>query len=134
MSLIPPDPIILSKVKHLLKSRFADDPEMLEHTYVKLGPFFTFRLKCSFRDMLSGEVKEIDNIPELINGDEKYSKQEVWDCIDSALFMHTRLKKKLTEVTSTRKGVYSIYITAKRDDKPKEEPYSDLYLDEIPVS
>lgn len=125
MSIVPPTPVILSKIKYYAKQRLCDDPTLLETVFNKFAPFFTFRLKANFRNAQTQDVSDVTDLKELTE-----EKDEIWDCIDKALFMHTRVKKKLRQ-RELNAGFYRVYLQCKRDD---QNDWSDLYLDEFPVN
>ena len=129
MSLIPPVPIVLSKLKYHIKARYKDDPE-LENVLEKLGGYYTFKLFATFRSLENGLNIEYDDMKSYIESDITQ-----WDCIDTALNMYTRLKIKLTE-SILRPGVLRLSI-GHQPENPivgMEDKWWDLYIDEIPLN
>ena len=122
MSLIPPVPLILSKMKYHILNRYKDDPDTLASVLEKLGPFYMFKLSASFRTSHEGET-EVENIKEII-----YSEVDQWDCIDTALNMLTRLKTNLKDRIS-EPGTLRTAIMFENDGR-----WFDLYLDEQPIN
>lgn len=131
MSLIPPSPIVLSKLKYLVLNKFKDDP-LLSTILERLGPFYEFKLACDFRNIVTGETLDLsEDISSLIE-----SETTQWDCIDTALNCMTKLKTNIKELKKTA-GFVRTYLKfgllTNKDDKG-EVKWFDLYLDEFPVN
>jgi hypothetical protein len=125
MSLIPPTPIVMSKLKYHIKRRLEGDP-VLDHVLEKLGPFFVFKLYADFRDVNTGIIHVFDPIGEFID-----SEETEWDCIDTALNMMTRLKNKLKQ-NDNRAGFIRIYVKCAPEVEDKK--WVDMFLDEFPIN
>jgi hypothetical protein len=122
MSLIPPTPIVLSKMKYLIQERYGESAS--QSVLTRLGPFPIFKLYAEFRDVNSGVVIEFDDIGEIIDQD-----IVEWDCIDKSLNMMTRLRIKLKENTM-KAGFLRVIVKYKFPDKE----WGDLFLDEFPIN
>lgn len=125
MSIIPPNAIILSKMKYLIKERY---PEKCDDILEMLGPFPTFILYAEYRDIKTGVSTEFEDIHNMIdNGLPK-------DCddIDVALNMLTRLKTKIKEQVKSV-GIVRVMLKFNLPTFP-DGKFSDLYLDEYPIN
>lgn len=124
MSLIPPTPLIMSKLKYLIERKIID-LELRDQYLANLGPFFVFRLRASFRNLVNGEEIALGDIEEYIG-----SKFVSWDCIDTALNMFTRMKGHLKSLI-TDPGVLRLSIESRVDGGLA---WSDLMIDEFPIN
>ena len=125
MSLLPPNPIVLSKLKYHIMNKVGKDDPLYEQILEKLAPYPMFRLEADFRSTITGKCLSFDDIPKHILCD-----VAEWDCIDTALNMMTRLKKVLKEMP-LEAGFMRIYL------KSRDEPtraWHDLFLDEFPLN
>ena len=86
MSILPPAPIILSKLKYHILNRFKDDSS-LDSVLEKLGPYPVFQLKAEFRSLENGTINKLVEISKYIE-----SETIQWDCVDTALNMYTRMR------------------------------------------
>jgi len=125
MSIVPPTPIVLSKLKYHLKNKLPEDE--YKTLYEKLGPFYLFSLEASYRRFgyPTEEVLAEEDLLEIIE-----CKENEWDCIDTALNMHTRLKTRLFEKNFGNPGVLRVSLRGK-----VETPGSvwfDIHHDELP--
>ena len=130
MSLIPPVPLILSKLRFHVMSRYKDDPD-LERVLAKLGPYYRFSVKASFRSLENGATVEYNDMKDYLESD-----VTEWICIDTALNMYTRLKNKLREVIMSP-GVLRIALVQQPEEPiPDRDPtlWYDLLIDEIPLN
>jgi hypothetical protein len=97
----------------------------LENALSRMGPFYVFRLYADFRDTTGAtSIISDDEIRNLTN-----QGQLEWDCIDTALNLHCRLKKELSH-QAKRPGVFRVMVKARHERMPEGE-WSDLYLDEF---
>ena len=125
MSILPPTPIILSKLKYHILNRFKDDSS-LDSVLEKLGPYPVFQLKAEFRSLENGTINKLVEISKYIE-----SETIQWDCVDTALNMYTRMRKHLREAV-TSPGVIRLSIVHKPENSENE--WNDLYLDEHPIN
>ena len=125
--MLPPVPLVLSKLKYHIRSRYKDDPE-LENVLKKLGPYYTFRICATFRSLENGLNVEYTDIASYIE-----SETIEWDCIDTALNMFTRLKTKLRESIQSP-GVLRVSIEHREEGSPVDARFFDLYVDEQPLN
>ncbi len=125
MSLIPPTPLINSKLKYHIKSRIRDPDEQLRILEM-LGPYYEFKLTANFRSLINGTCNELDDIGSYIG-----AQQTVWDDIDHALNMFTRMKKFLLGSLESP-GVLRLGICHRVECS--SDPWSDMYVDEQPVN
>lgn len=123
MSLIPPVPLVLSKLKYHIMNRYKDDEEEMKRVLQKLGPFYNFKLSASFRDSYD-RTTEITDIRDLID-----CETDVWDCIDTALFMLTRMKDAIKSRTTATGFLRTSIMFDGPDDR-----WFELYLDEQPIN
>jgi hypothetical protein len=129
MSLIPPAPLILSKLKYHIQKRLNDTPELMEKVLDKLGPYYLFSLRAEFRSLENGTINPLKNMKEYIDSD-----IHEWDCIDTALNMYTRMKTHLTGMINNP-GVLRISIVHRLDEMDVDkDKWFDLLLDEFPIN
>ena len=142
MSLIPPTPVVMSKIKYLLKHRLEPEKsgansDLYELMLERTKPHFEFKLRAKFRSLVDEAHQDILDVQTVIELTDSFKKNEdgdyVTDCIDSALNMHTRLKTTLKS-NITKVGIISVYLQCRFDEKSQSpiRQWSDLYLDEIP--
>jgi len=126
MSILPPTPIVKSKILYLLKQKL--EQPLLDEVLEKLKPFPVFRLKASFRSNETTEKIQFsdDEIISMIRGLEEFSRRNSWDCIDQCLNMYRRLKDPLLESLCNKKGVVTRLIEVKMEG----EDYSEMFQDE----
>jgi hypothetical protein len=126
MSILPPTPIVKSKILYLLKQKL--EQPLLDEVLEKLKPFPVFRLKASFRSNETTEKIQFsdDEIISMITGLEEFSRRNSWDCIDQCLNMYRRLKDPLLESLCNKKGVVTRLIEVKMEG----EDYSEMFQDE----
>ena len=129
MSLIPPNPVILSKFKYLIEAKYKDDPEQLKIVSEKLGPFPIFKLEGGYRNP-KGEIIEFEDIEDIIE-----SPIVEWDDIDIALNMLTRMKTKMREKILTPGFLrFMLKFHMPHMIKDEQKCWADLYLDEFPIN
>lgn len=136
MSLIPPAPLILSKLKYHIQNRLKDTPELMEKVLTKLGPYYLFTLKAEFRSLENGTINPLTDMSRYIDSD-----VHEWDCIDTALNMYTRMKKHLIDMINNP-GVLRISIVHRIDECSSGGhregtalyKWFDLFLDEFPIN
>jgi len=126
MSILPPTPIVKSKIFYLLKQKL--EQPLLDEVLEKLKPFPVFRLKASFRSNETTEKIQFsdEEIISMITGLEEFSRRNSWDCIDQCLNMYRRLKDPLLESLCNKKGVVTRLIEVKMEG----EDYSEMFQDE----
>ena len=127
MSLIPPAPLVLSKIKYHIKDRYKDDPLLLP-TLEKLGPYYEFKLTANFRSLENGTCNELEEIGDYIR-EEKIR----WDCIDTALNMFTRMKNYLRSSMNSP-GVLRLAICHQLEGSEPHVPWSDMFIDEFVIN
>lgn len=128
MSIIPPVPLILSKLKYHIKNRVPDDLEEQMRILTLLGPYYEFRINAEFNNALTREYTKYDDIGSYIG-----SQTVRWDCIDTALNMLVRTKKVLRELI-TDPGTLRLSLCHRLERSEENVPWSDLYLDEFPLN
>lgn len=127
MSLIPPAPLILSKLKYHIKNRMKDDPDM-DRILQVLGPYYLFKLTANFRSLENGTCNELEDIGTYIQSGDAVR----WDCIDTALNMFTRMKGYL-KTSLTAPGVLRLAI-CHQPDGALAGSWSDMFVDEMPIN
>jgi hypothetical protein len=128
MSLIPPAPLILSKLKYHIRKRLANHPERMEQALADLGPYYLFRLTASFRSLENGTTNDLADIHTYIE-----SPTVRWDCVDTALNMFTRMKNYL-RLSIKSPGVLRLAICHRTESAAEDDPWSDMYVDEFPIN
>lgn len=130
MSLIPPAPLILSKLRFHVRNRYKDDPD-LERILAKLGPYYRFSVRASFRSLENGLIIEYNDLKEYLEVDEVE-----WECIDTCLNMYTRLKIKLRECINSPGVLRMALVHQPEEPIVGADPkiWYDLLLDEIPLN
>ena len=122
MSLIPPSPIVMSKMKFKIREKVTDKAKAAEIEAL-LGPFPIFALEVQFR-RLDGRDPAV-MYPELPD-----EAQKQWDCIDTALNMH----KKIFNMMKERIQIPGILRVMLQHSLPDEDDWSDMYVDEKPLN
>lgn len=125
MSLLPPTPFVMSKVKFLLRDRLKDKPPLLKKAEKLLGPFYRFQLRATVRDIGALKVQELSNIDDIIECKNDF------DCIDTCLNMHTRLSKRL-EISVKYPALIKVWICGHPEGKPNQ--VSDMFQNEFGVN
>lgn len=129
MSLLPPGPAILSKMKFFLKNHLP--PELYQEVRNHLPPFPIFKIKVKFRSTNppSPEYVEIKDYPQNTPYPD-LKMGETWDCVDTALNMFTRTKF-IFKAGFTGIGHVQFILEAKPVDGP-DSAWSPGFMDEIP--
>ena len=131
MSLIPPAPIVLSKMKYHIISKHKDrSPEELNHCLDVLGPFPDFRVDARFRSLITGETNIFTDLDDLT----PFTTDKT-DCVDTMLLMMNKVKTKMID-TIKDPGVLRVSLTYNIDSTiPLEDKkWYDLFLDERPIN
>lgn len=121
MSLLPPTPIVLSKMKFYLKSNLP--PSLLEQVNATLPPYPVFTLRSRFRS-LSPQQQDI----EFTDYDDT-----TWDDIDVVLNAYTKMKNEHKERLQTslrHAGVLDIKILTRPEN---ETAWTDMFMDSVPI-
>ena len=131
MSLLPPTPFVMSKLKYLIIKKLPPDEykELIE----KLGPFFIFRVHLEVRDVQSGSCYEFQDIEKVINHPNHF------DCIDTCLNFTVTVKKAIIDKitaenipTVIRLGIQCIQDVPSSIDATQQK-WTDLWIDDFPV-
>ena len=130
MSLIPPTPIIMSKLKYHIRTRLLEVlPEMCMKTLEKLGPFPVFRLLADFRSLENGTINPLLDVETYIE-----SKTIEWDDIDTAVNMFVKMRKYLVTNMTTSPGVLKLSLQSRPEGEESSGTWSDIYIDEFPIN
>jgi len=123
MSLLPPAPFCLSKLKFMIQKKLPEDYPNREQIIKDLGPYPMFRLKAIVRTLPLIDEKEIEDIENAI------SCKNYFDCIDSCLNMHCRLRKYLTELIK-EPSIVRLFVEWSPEES-NDMKWSDMYSDEF---
>ena len=128
-ALIPATPIILSKLKYLIQSRYKDDPE-LENVMKKLGPFYNFKISATFRSLTNGQIINYDDMEVYLDRTDL-----IWDDIEVAKFAFVNARNYLHEKIRNP-GILRVAIVHQPEIplNGHETEWWDLFVDEIPIN
>ena len=137
MTLVPPTPFILAKLKFHMKERLSETE--YKDMYVKLGPFHEFRLGVSFRNPMLEDGKEtiyedqkilnvlntnVDPTGEVLN-------ENKFEDIDKCLHAYFRLRKGFLSLINEQ-GIVRFTLCSREEATNK--PWGDIFIDEFPVN
>jgi hypothetical protein len=140
MSLIPPNPFVMSKLYFLIEKKVKNTP-LREKIHGLLGPYHEFRISCVYRNPMSNDEKEMEGVElhdteiiHSINQGEEFAKTNCWNCIDTALNMYTRSRIYLTQSYSDRGKSGTLRFCIQYRERESKGKWSDSYVDEQTIN